>query len=243
MKIIPAIDMRGGHCVRLFQGDYAQETIYNDNPVEQALKWESDGAELIHLVDLDGAKAGKLVNVESIRKICEAVRIPCEIGGGIRTPDDAKQAFELGVSRVILGTVACENPTVAEAFINRFGEEKIVVGIDAKDGKVAIRGWIETSTVEAMTLAKNLYLLGVSRIIFTDIATDGALKGPNLQSIDTLCELIPDCKIIASGGASGPDDIRALNALRRPNLEGVIVGKALYDGRTSFAELAEASKG
>ena len=241
MNIIPAIDLRGGCCVRLFQGDYAKETIYGENPVEQALKWQEAGADIIHLVDLDGAKAGHIVNKEAIKNICSAVSIPCELGGGIRSIEDAKQAFELGVSRVILGTVACEDPSVAEEFIKQFGTEKVVVGIDAKDGKVAIRGWVETSTVDAFALAQNLYLLGVSRIIYTDIATDGALSGPNLVSVQKLCSLVPDCKIIASGGVSAAEDILHLKQLNMANLEGVIVGKALYDGRATFQELNQAA--
>ncbi len=238
MKIIPAIDLRGGCCVRLFQGDYSKETIYGENPVEQALKWQDAGAEIIHLVDLDGAKAGHIVNKEAIKNICNAVSIPCELGGGIRGIDDAKEAFDLGVSRVILGTVACENPSLAETFINQFSSEKVVVGIDAKDGKVAVRGWVETSTVDAFMLAQNLYLLGISRIIYTDIATDGALSGPNLTAVKNLCSLVPDCQIIASGGVSSAADIAHLKQLEMANLEGVIVGKALYDGRTNFQELA-----
>ena len=241
MNIIPAIDLRGGCCVRLFQGDYSKETIYGENPVEQALKWQEAGADIIHLVDLDGAKAGHIVNKEAIKNICSAVSIPCELGGGIRSIEDAKQAFELGVSRVILGTVACEDPSVAEEFIKQFGTEKVVVGIDAKDGKVAIRGWVETSTVDAFALAQNLYLLGVSRIIYTDIATDGALSGPNLVSVQKLCSLVPDCKIIASGGVSAAEDILHLKQLNMANLEGVIVGKALYDGRATFQELNQAA--
>ena len=241
MNIIPAIDLRGGCCVRLFQGDYAKETIYGENPVEQALKWQEAGADIIHLVDLDGAKAGHIVNKEAIKNICSAVSIPCELGGGIRSIEDAKQAFELGVSRVILGTVACEDPSVAEEFIKQFGTEKVVVGIDAKNGKVAIRGWVETSTVDAFALAQNLYLLGVSRIIYTDIATDGALSGPNLVSVQKLCSLVPDCKIIASGGVSAAEDILHLKQLNMANLEGVIVGKALYDGRATFQELNQAA--
>lgn len=241
MKIIPAIDMRGGRCVRLFQGDYSKETIYGDDPATQALKWEADGAELIHLVDLDGAKAGNLINLDAIGKICASVKIPCELGGGIRTFDDAETAFKLGVSRIILGTAACENPQVAEEFTNRFGPDKIVVGIDAKNGNAAVRGWVETSSVDAFSLARKLYLMGVNRIIYTDIATDGALSGPNLESIRKLCTLLPDCNIIASGGISGPCDIRNLRDLNLDNLEGVIVGKALYDGRAHFAELSKAA--
>lgn len=242
MKIIPAIDIRGGNCVRLFQGDYAKETVYGTDPAAQAKAWQDAGAEIIHLVDLDGAKAGHPVNLEAIEAICKAVTIPCELGGGIRTVEDAKQVLDLGISRVILGTVACDDPKLAETFISQFGTDKIVVGIDAKDGKVATRGWIETSSTDAFTLARKLYLFGVSRFIYTDIATDGALCGPNLKSVAELCDLLPDCNVIASGGVSAAKDITDLNALGKENLEGVIVGKALYDGRVSFADLDAETK-
>ena len=242
MKIIPAIDIRGGNCVRLFQGDYARETVYGTDPAAQAKAWQDAGAEIIHLVDLDGAKAGHPVNLEAIEAICTNVTVPCELGGGIRTVEDAKKVLDLGISRVILGTVACDDPKLAESFISQFGTEKIVVGIDAKDGKVATRGWIETSSTDAFELARKLYLFGVSRIIYTDIATDGALCGPNLKSVANLCDLIPECNVIASGGVSSAKDIANLNALGKANLEGAIVGKALYDGRVTFADLDIATK-
>ena len=242
MKIIPAIDIRGGNCVRLFQGDYARETVYGTDPAAQAKAWQDAGAEIIHLVDLDGAKAGHPVNLEAIEAICKNVTVPCELGGGIRTVEDAKKVLDLGISRVILGTVACDDPKLAESFISQFGTEKIVVGIDAKDGKVATRGWIETSSTDAFELARKLYLIGVSRIIYTDIATDGALCGPNLKSVANLCDLIPECHVIASGGVSSAKDIANLNALGKANLEGAIVGKALYDGRVTFADLDIATK-
>lgn len=241
MKLFPAIDLLHGNCVRLFQGDYAKKTVYESAPADQAAVWEKAGAPLIHLVDLDGAKTGALTNSDAIRSICERVSIPCELGGGIRTVDDAKRAFDLGVSRVILGTAVCDDPKIAEDFVNAFGQEKIVAGIDARDGKVATRGWIETSTVDAASLAKMLLLFGIARFIFTDIATDGALKGPNLPFMRNLCDQLPDCRIIASGGVSSPDDVRGLASLRCANLEGVIIGKALYDGRTSYAELLAAA--
>ncbi len=242
MKIIPAIDIRGGNCVRLFQGDYAKETVYGTDPAAQAKAWQDAGAEIIHLVDLDGAKAGHPVNLEAIEAICKNVTVPCELGGGIRTVEDARKVLDLGISRVILGTVACDDPKLAETFIEQFGTEKIVVGIDAKDGKVATRGWIETSTTDAFELAEKLYRSGVSRIIYTDIATDGALCGPNLKSVANLCDLIPGCNVIASGGVSSAKDIANLNALGKPNLEGAIVGKALYDGRVTFADLDTATQ-
>ena len=243
MIILPAIDLRGGKCVRLFQGDYGQETVYSDRPAQQAEKWAASGAEFLHLVDLDGAREGTPVNLAAVRDICGSVKIPCELGGGIRTPDDAKRAFDAGVSRIILGTAACEDPRITDAFTDKFGSDRVVIGIDAKNGRAAVRGWLETSGVSAFTLAKNLYLLGVNRIIFTDIATDGALKGPNFESIRSLCQLVPDCMIIASGGVSSADDIARFSSFRLPNLEGVIVGKALYDGRVSMSDLRKAAEG
>lgn len=243
MKIIPAIDIRGGNCVRLFQGDYAQETIYGTDPAAQAEIWQKSGAEIIHLVDLDGAKAGHPVNLDALSAICKRVSIPCELGGGIRTEDDARKVFDLGISRVILGTAACENPALAESLINQFGRDRVVVGIDAKNGMVALRGWVETSSVDAFDLAADFCKRGVARIIFTDIATDGALCGPNLNSVLRLCSTLPDCGIIASGGVSSATDVAALASLNMPNLEGVIVGKALYDGHVTFDELAKACAG
>ena len=242
MLIFPAIDMRNGKCVRLFRGDYDQETIYGDSPAAQAAVWEKEGAPLIHLVDLDGAKAGHPVNVDSIRRICETVSIPCELGGGIRTEKDAELIFSLGISRVILGTAACEDPELLRRFIRNFGAEKIVVGIDARDGMVALRGWLETSSVKALDLAVSMAEMGVRRIIFTDIATDGAFTGPSIGPTSELCRTVPQCRIIASGGVSSADDAGKLAALKLDNLEGVIVGKALYDGRTTYQALTAAGR-
>ncbi|MBE6372584.1 MAG: 1-(5-phosphoribosyl)-5-[(5-phosphoribosylamino)methylideneamino]imidazole-4-carboxamide isomerase [Lentisphaerae bacterium] len=243
MLIFPAIDMRNGHCVRLFRGDYNQETVYGDSPADQAAVWEKEGAPLIHLVDLDGAKAGAPVNVESIRKICETVSIPCELGGGIRSEKDAETVFALGISRVILGTAACENMDLVRSFLRNFGPEKVVVGIDARDGLVALRGWLETSAVKALDLAVRMVDLGVRRIIFTDIATDGAFTGPSIGPTLKLCQAVPQCRIIASGGVSSDADAGKLAALKQDNLEGVIVGKALYDGRVSYQALVAAAGG
>jgi phosphoribosylformimino-5-aminoimidazole carboxamide ribotide isomerase len=243
MLVIPAIDLRGGRCVRLFQGDYAKETVYSDDPAGQAKKFEEAGARIIHLVDLDGAKAGHPVNLDAIRSICAAVKIPCELGGGIRTEADAEEVFSAGVSRVILGTVACENPKLAADFVKKFGAEKVVVGIDAKNGYVAIKGWIEESKTLATELAVKMASLGVKRFIFTDIATDGALTGPNVKSMSQFCDLLPGAQVIASGGVSAAKDMTSLRELAKANLEGAIVGKALYDGRASFKELEKAASG
>ena len=243
MLIFPAIDMRNGHCVRLFRGDYNQETVYGDSPADQAAVWEKAGAPLIHLVDLDGAKAGAPVNVESIRRICETVSIPCELGGGIRSEKDAETVFSLGISRVILGTAACENMDLVRSFLRNFGPDKVVVGIDARDGLVALRGWLETSAVKALDLAVKMVDAGVRRIIFTDIATDGAFTGPSIGPTLKLCQTVPQCRIIASGGVSSDEDAGKLAALKQDNLEGVIVGKALYDGRVTYQSLAAAAGG
>ena len=241
MLIIPAIDIRGGKCVRLFQGDYNRETVYGDSPAEQAVRWEKEGAHIIHLVDLDGAKAKRPVNLDAVREICSAVHIPCELGGGIRTLEDARKAFDAGIYRIILGTVACENPKLAKEFVSEFTAERVVVGIDARGGCVAVNGWLENSGVDAYELVLTLQDMGVTRFIYTDIATDGALSGPNCDAIAALCSRVPRCGVISSGGISSARDITALRELRKDNLEGVIVGKALYDGKTSYKELEGAA--
>ena len=242
MQIFPAIDMRNGRCVRLFRGDYNQETVYELSPADQSVIWQQEKAPLIHLVDLDGAKAGHVVNLPSLAEICSRVSIPCEVGGGVRCEKDAEELFRLGIHRVILGTAACENMDLIRNFIRSFGADRVVVGIDARDGFVALRGWIETSKVKALDLAKQVADLGVKRIIFTDIATDGAFTGPSIGPTSALCEAVPECKIIASGGVSSEEDITNLARLPYSNLEGVIVGKALYDGRTTYAKLLNAEK-
>lgn len=241
MLIIPAIDIRGGKCVRLFQGDYNRETVYGDSPAEQAVRWEKEGAHIIHLVDLDGAKAKQPVNLDAVREICSAVHIPCELGGGIRTLEDARKAFDAGVYRIILGTVACENPKLAKEFVSEFTAERVVVGIDARGGCVAVNGWLENSGVDAYELVLTLQEMGVTRFIYTDIATDGALSGPNCDAIAALCSRVPRCGVISSGGISSTRDITALRELRKDNLEGAIVGKALYDGKTTYRELEGAA--
>lgn len=241
MLIIPAIDIRGGKCVRLFQGDYNRETVYGDSPAEQAVRWEKEGAHIIHLVDLDGAKAKQPVNLDAVREICSAVHIPCELGGGIRTLEDARKAFDAGIYRIILGTVACENPKLAKEFVSEFTAERVVVGIDARGGCVAVNGWLENSGVDAYELVLTLQEMGVTRFIYTDIATDGALSGPNCDAIAALCSRVPRCGVISSGGISSARDITALRELRKDNLEGAIVGKALYDGKTTYRELEGAA--
>lgn len=225
MIIFPAIDLRGGKCVRLIQGDFDKETVYSDDPQATALKWQSLGAKFLHVVDLDGARAGSPQNLDAIKKILDAVKIPIEVGGGIRTLDDAEKLLNLGVRRVILGSVAVENISLVEAAVKNFGD-KIVVGIDARDGLVAVHGWEKSSAVKADELAKKIVAAGVKTIIYTDISKDGMLSGVDPKIFSELAKS-SGAEIIASGGVKSIEDIRALKAAK---IAGVIVGKAIYTG-------------
>jgi phosphoribosylformimino-5-aminoimidazole carboxamide ribotide isomerase len=233
-QIIPAIDIIEGKCVRLFQGDYSQKTEYGDDPVLVAQRWHSEGATFLHLVDLDGAKAGKPINLDTVGKIAAAIPIPVEIGGGIRTIADIDAALSKGVSRVILGTVAQKNPGFVKQAVALFGD-KIVVGIDCRDGKVAVQGWTQQSEITAGELGTILVDHGIKTFIFTDISKDGTLSGPNIQATVDFAHQVK-AEVIASGGVSGLNDIKALKDTWVVNLTGVIVGKALYDGKIELAE-------
>ena len=241
MIIFPAIDLRGGKCVRLIQGDFDKETVYSDDPQATALRWQSCGAKFLHVVDLDGARAGSPQNLDAIKKILDAVAIPIEVGGGIRTLDDAEKILSLGVRRVILGSVAVENPVLVAEAVQRFGD-KIVVGIDAKDGFVATHGWEKSSAVKVGELAKKIVAAGVKTIIYTDISKDGMLSGVNAETFAELAK-ISGAQIVASGGVRSIEDIRALKVVESDGVVGVIVGKAIYTGSldlTAAIELAEA---
>ncbi|WP_201360572.1 1-(5-phosphoribosyl)-5-[(5-phosphoribosylamino)methylideneamino]imidazole-4-carboxamide isomerase [Dictyobacter formicarum] len=230
MIILPAIDIKDGRCVRLFQGDYAQVTTYDTDPVQVALRWQEAGASWLHLVDLDGAKAGYPVNVELIKRIRAATTLRIEVGGGMRTLEHIEQVLGLGVDRVILGTVAITNRDLLRQALERWGE-RIVVGLDARDGLVAIAGWIETSQVTAVALARELSELGVQRFVYTDIARDGALTGPNLKALTEMQQAITS-SLIASGGVSSLADLQALS---QSGVEGAIIGKAIYTGAVDLA--------
>lgn len=234
MQIIPAIDLLGGQCVRLHQGDYGQVTRFSDDPLAQALDWQRQGAQRLHLVDLDGAKTGQPVNDAVVKAITAALTIPVQLGGGVRSLERAEELLACGLDRVILGTVAIEQPELVRQLASRH-PGRIVVGIDAKDGLVATRGWIETSTVQATELAKSFEDAGVAAIISTDIATDGTLAGPNLAALRAMAEAsrIP---VIASGGIGSLEDILSLLSIAPLGVEGVIVGRALYDGAVDLAE-------
>ncbi|MBQ3452403.1 MAG: 1-(5-phosphoribosyl)-5-[Selenomonadaceae bacterium] len=237
MIIFPAIDLRGGKCVRLIQGDFDKETVYSDDPQATALKWHSMGAKFLHVVDLDGARKGSPQNLDAIKKILDAVNIPIEVGGGIRTLDDAEKLLKLGVRRVILGSVAVENISLVEAAVKNFGD-KIVVGIDARDGFVAVHGWEKSSAVKADELAKKIVAAGVKTIIYTDISKDGMLSGVNVETFSDL-QRISGAKIVASGGVKNLEDIRALKAAK---ISGVIVGKAIYTGSLDLKAAIEISE-
>ncbi|MBQ4404904.1 MAG: 1-(5-phosphoribosyl)-5-[Selenomonadaceae bacterium] len=238
MIIFPAIDLRGGKCVRLVQGDFDKETVYSDDPQATALKWHSMGAKFLHVVDLDGARKGSPQNLDAIKKILDAVNIPIEVGGGIRTLDDAEKLLKLGVRRVILGSVAVENISLVEAAVKNFGD-KIVVGIDARDGFVAVHGWEKSSAVKADELAKKIVAAGVKTIIYTDISKDGMLSGVNAETFSKL-QKSSGAEIIASGGVKSIEDIRALKAEK---IAGVIVGKAIYTGALDLKSAIELAEG
>ncbi len=238
MIIFPAIDLRGGKCVRLIQGDFDKETVYSDDPQATALKWQAMGAKFLHVVDLDGARKGSPQNIPAIKKILDAVNIPIEVGGGIRTLDDVEKILSLGVRRVILGSVAVENISLVEDAAKKFGD-KIVVGIDARNGFVAVHGWEKSSAVKADELAKKIVAAGVKTIIYTDISKDGMLSGVNAENFAELAKS-SGAEIIASGGVKSLDDIRALKAAK---ISGVIVGKAIYTGALDLKVAIEIAEG
>ena len=237
MLIIPAIDIKGGKCVRLFQGKMNQETVYSDDPVSVAKRWEDEGAEFLHLVDLDGAVSGVPKNKEIIGNIIKAVKIPVEVGGGIRNIDSIKEYISMGSRKVIIGTTALENPELVHEACKIFSD-KIMVGIDAKNGQVAVRGWKDVTGTSASALAKKFEGMGVSGIIYTDISRDGTLSGPNIDSIKSFAESI-DIPVIASGGVSNINDIKNIMKLTKHGVTGVIVGKAIYSGTVNLREAIE----
>ena len=234
--IYPAIDIKGGRAVRLLQGRADQETVYATNPAEVAQTFRAAGSTWVHVVDLDGAFAGEPQNLAHVEAIV-ALGLNVELGGGLRTRAAVERALRAGVSRVVIGTRAAESEAFVGELVQAFGD-KIAVGIDAKDGKVAVKGWVDTTGTSALDLARRMDALGVATLIYTDIGTDGMLTGPNLAAQDALCGEVR-CRVIASGGVSRRDDVVALAQMqkRRPNLDGVIVGKALYEKRVDLKDL------
>jgi phosphoribosylformimino-5-aminoimidazole carboxamide ribotide isomerase len=232
MKLYPAIDIKGGKCVRLCQGKFDKVQVYAENPVDVARAWERAGASYIHLVDLDGALMGRGVNRDVIRKITKAVFVPVQLGGGIRTKADLDAVFDMGVSRAIIGTKAVTDPSFIKECIDEYGAERIVIGIDAKDGFVAVEGWGEVSKISAMQLGLDMKALGVKTIVYTDISKDGMLTGPNVAATKELSDAT-GIDIIASGGVSTMEDLERIYA---NGIHGAIIGKALYEKRIDLAK-------
>ena len=239
MYLLPAIDLKEGHCVRLKQGDMAQSTIFNDSPADQAKTFTKEGAEWIHVVDLDGAFAGKPINMTAVEEILKATDVKIELGGGIRSLDTIRLWLEKGVSRVILGTAALRNPELVKTACREF-PNRIAVGIDAKDGFVAVEGWAETSAIKDIDLARQFESAGVSAIIYTNVARDGVLQGPDLDSTLNLAKSV-SIPVIVSGGVASLDDIKACRKIGI--FEGVIAGRAIYEGRFTVSEAISVLKG
>ncbi|MBP2098372.1 1-(5-phosphoribosyl)-5-[(5-phosphoribosylamino)methylideneamino]imidazole-4-carboxamide isomerase [Enterococcus rivorum] len=235
MQILPAIDIREGKAVRLVQGDFLQKTIVNPNPIAQAKEFKDARIQMIHVVDLDGALTGKTENASLIEKMKAATGLKIEVGGGIRSMEQIEQYLELGIDRVIIGSAALSNPELVKESVTRYGE-KIAVGIDAKNGKVAVSGWLDVSETDYLQMAKEMETIGVKTIIYTDIAKDGTLEGPSFDHYKKLMDVVPNVQIIASGGVSDKAD---LVELAKIGVHGTIVGKAFYNGAITLADMLE----
>lgn len=240
MQIIPAVDIRDGRCVRLLQGDFDQETIFGQDPVEMALYWESLGAERLHVVDLDGAKTGIPQNLDIIAEIAKSLKIPVQMGGGIRSIKIAGRVLDLGINRVIIGTSAALDSKLTKNLFDAFGD-KVILGLDARDGWVAIHGWRETIDRRAVDFAKEMEKIGARRIIHTDIGRDGLMAGVNIDAMKMMANAV-GIPVIASGGVTSIDDIRNLKAIESFGIEGVIAGKALYTEALSLPEAIEVAR-
>ncbi len=239
MIIFPAIDLKDGACVRLRRGIAEDVKVYAQDPAEMARHWVAEGAEYLHVVDLDGAFKGEPAHTDVIRRIVKAIDIPVQVGGGLRETAHIEALLECGVRRVIIGTRALTNAETMESWIKRFGDA-VIVGIDARDGLVQVKGWVETTDTRAVDLAQFLDDMGVASIIYTDTSRDGMLAGASIESTSEMCKAVK-CKVVASGGVSTLDDITQLRALGHSNLEGAIVGKALYEKHVSLPELTVAA--
>jgi len=235
IEIIPAIDLIDGKCVRLSQGDYAQKTVYNENPLEVAKMFADAGIRRLHLVDLDGAKAHHIVNHKVLERITSGTDLVVDFGGGLKSDDDLRIAFECGASMVTGGSIAVKNPDVFSSWISKFGAEKIILGADVKNGKIAVGGWLETTELELLPFIKEYIRQGINKIICTDISKDGMLQGPALELYKKMLAAQPDMYLIASGGVSSIRDIELLHEAAVP---AVITGKAIYEGRITLKELS-----
>lgn len=242
MVIYPAIDIKDGQCVRLVQGRVTDKTVYSNAPADIALSFQEQGAAWLHIVDLDGAFSGKPHNLGVIEDIASAVDIPFQVGGGIRSRSDVEAVLKTGAQRVIVGTRAATSPDFIKILLDKFGPEKIVVGLDVKDGRIAVEGWVSTCSLSALSLGMQMKSLGVKTAIFTDISRDGLLAGPNLASIEHVAAGT-GLEIIASGGISSIEDIKVLKAMEPLGVSGAVIGKALYDGKIKLSEaIVEANR-
>jgi phosphoribosylformimino-5-aminoimidazole carboxamide ribotide isomerase len=230
--ILPAIDLRGGRCVRLRQGDYAQETVFGDDPAAMARRWVDQGAEFLHIVDLDGARDGRPTNADSIQQIVRESGVPCQLGGGIRKEADIALALSWGIQRVVIGTSAIQSPGWVEDMCRRF-PGKIVVGIDAKNGRVATEGWLQVSELTALEVGREFASLALAALVYTDISRDGMMQGPNLEAMQAMALAVP-IPVIASGGVTVAEDVLRLS---RTGVAGCIIGRALYEGKINLAEV------
>jgi len=235
MQIIPAIDLIGGKCVRLSQGDYSSKKEYHDDPLEMAKRFEGAGIKRLHLVDLDGAKAKKIVNGEVLQRISSGTSLQIDFGGGIQADKEIEKAFELGARQVTGGSIAVKNPILFENWITKYGSEKIILGADAKNKKIAVGGWEETTSVDLIPFIKDYVSKGIRYVICTDVAKDGLLQGPSTDLYKEILEEIPGVKLIASGGVSSANDLEELGKI---GVYGAIVGKAYYEGRVTLEQLA-----
>jgi phosphoribosylformimino-5-aminoimidazole carboxamide ribotide isomerase len=240
MLIIPAIDLKDGRCVRLRQGRAEQVAVYSEDPVEVAVEWQAQGAEYLHVVDLDGAFTGKPVHTAVIAGIAARTGLPFEVGGGLRTDDDIRAVLDAGADRVIVGTRAFTDTGELARMAGAFGK-RLAVGIDARGGMVQVKGWVETTGMRAIELGELVAAAGVATIIYTDTATDGMMSGPNIEAVQQMCSAV-NCDVVASGGITTAEDTRALRRLGMPNLVAAIVGKALYEGRVTLADLVSGGK-
>jgi len=235
MLIIPAVDIKDGKVVRLYRGEFDKVKIYSEDPVSMAQEWELEGAKMLHIVDLDGALSGQLKNLDMIKEMLDAVSIPLEVGGGIRSFELIEELVSIGIQRVVLGTRACEDEDFVRHVIEHFAE-KIVISIDAKDGLVATSGWTKVSKIKAVDFVKRLESLGLNSLIFTDISRDGTLAGPNIEAVRNVLCVKKNMSVISSGGVSSIEDILQLKKLEQEGLSGVIVGKALYEKKINLKE-------
>lgn len=236
IEIIPAIDIIDGKCVRLSQGDYGQKKVYNENPTEVAKMFEGVGVRRLHLVDLDGAKAQHIVNYKVLENIATSTSLVVDFGGGLKSDEDLRIAFECGASMVTGGSIAVKNPEVFRSWIDKFGSEKIILGADVKDEKIAVGGWLETTKAELLPFVKDYRQAGIDKVICTDISKDGMLQGPSVELYEKILAEIPDLYLIASGGVSSMADIERL---QEANVPAVITGKAIYEGKIKMEDLAK----